>query len=230
MSVKNPAWRYLPQDGDRKRDERSLMFDRANATESVVRILNDELDAGVPESGEGKSWKLSCPWGIEHSDAGLDKAARYYWESDHAYCFAGHDVLDVVTIRSLMWHCSRYAAARRLLTLHAPDAVPKAQRLAELAHKVRAGEQPLAMSLPQAHQALTASLTRVDGYTEAQYRPAVREALMTCLSALNPSWAMADVLKWIEASTAYVGQTLKTKEDDAERNFPYAKQGRTVVS
>ena len=205
----NPAWRYLPS-VETAQTERSALIERANSMGSALRILNDELGCGIPEESGSKSWKFRCPYGDEHADGGVDKNCRFYWESDRAYCFADHGVLDFVGLRSLMWGVSMFAAARRIVqSQEALEArKPWWERVPDIRARMRTVEQPKPMSTDHAKAALYTALRAVPGYIESQYRPEIREAVAASLEALDPSWTFDLTLQWLDQTVALVQSRL----------------------
>lgn len=202
----NPAWKYLPS-VETAQSERSALFERANAMGSALRVLNDELGCDIPEYSESKSWKFRCPWGEEHSDGGVDKNTRFYWDADRAYCFATHGVLDLVGLRSLMWSVPTTVAARRIIESQETKNARKPwwDRVAAAKDALLAREEsPRLMNVQHAYSALHASLRAIDGYSEAQYRPEVREAVRQAQEALDPTWDFPRTLQWLDDSAALV--------------------------
>lgn len=204
----NPAWRFLPKESTS--ESKHSLFDQANAVGgSALRILNDELGCAIPEDSQSKSWKFHCPWGVEHADGGLDKAARFYWATDHGYCFMGHGVLDVVTLRSLQWRVEPWAAAKRIIEQAEKEAVRKPWRERLITARDRVlSDAPKPMDVGAAREALGVALRGVPGYVERQYREDVREVVVAALAALDPSWDFSDVQVWIKVTSREVARRI----------------------
>lgn len=54
-----------------------------------LRSVMAKYGVNYPELELGVSMKIQCPWGMLHSDGGVDPAMRVYAEENHAFCFAG---------------------------------------------------------------------------------------------------------------------------------------------
>lgn len=201
----NPAWRYLPA-VETAQSERSALIERANACGSALRILNDEFGLGIPEESGSKSWKINCPYQHEHPDGGVDKNCRFYWESDRAYCFADHGVLDFVALRAMQWGIAPMAAARRIVEAHEESSARKPwwERAGQARTRLLHADQPPPMSTQHAQAALIEALRAREGYVEAQYRPDVRKALQDVLEALDPSWDFDQTLSWVTSGADYI--------------------------
>lgn len=205
----NPAWRYLPA-VETAQTEAAALIERANACGSALRILNDDFGLGIPEIGDTKSWKIRCPYSNEHADGGIDKNTRFYWDADRAYCFADHGILDYVALRSMQWSMGSIATAKAILRRHEAEVARKPwwERVEDIRQRVGTDTTP-PMRTQYAQAALTASLRDLEGYSEAQYRPAVREAVQTVLEALDPSWDFEHTLLWVEAGTKHVQEQME---------------------
>lgn len=201
--------RYLPQESKpTATDELSVLFQRANSTESTIRILNDELACGIPESGHGGSTKIWCPYAIEHSDP-HDKNCRFYWETDQGYCFAVHGVLDPVFLRSMMWNMSKRAAAEKMIEKAGLGAqAPWRDRVAAVQAEMGTPQTRLA-DATAARAALTTALSALPLYFQHQYTPEAHQVITEALDTLDPSWSLEDTISWVDHTVSKMELTLQ---------------------
>jgi hypothetical protein len=76
--------------------------------------LNKYFKIYVPY--DASSWKVKCPWAMEHEDGGLDKQFRIYSESNSGYCFAMHGRVDNIRLyRETHDYMTEFEAAKELL-------------------------------------------------------------------------------------------------------------------
>lgn len=210
MSIEDSR-RFLPKTSqeDERLSKWLALIQRANATSSTIRILNDELRCNVPEYSMGKSWKFHCPWGFEHKDHGIEKHARYYWEDDEAFCFKDHGKLDPVGLRAMQWGMPKTAAAKRMLdeagVLRRKNF---RQRMDEMLEMQANPPAPVEARLTTARAALYESLSRVPQYAEHQFRPDVQETLQDALQRFDKDWGFPEVLAWVEESQKAIQHVL----------------------
>jgi hypothetical protein len=205
----NPLAKYLPKEEDKLRYSRDLI-ERANAQFSCIDILNKEFGYYIPKGGVG-STKLHCLWGWEHKDGGTEKCMRYYWESDTAYCFRDHGVIDVVTIRAVQKGLSKVKTAKLLLqeagVFNSDPWNVRIQKAQE--HMKSERRQPMDMKLAQSM--FNQALRSVEGYGKVQYKPDIVQAKNSMMEELDPSWNSEQLLEWIDTS--------KTKMRDTVENW-----------
>lgn len=203
---------------DIKVSQSTLMIERANALESTRELLVKHFNLYIPESGS-TSVKIACPWRVEHKDGGKDKAMRYYFDTDSAFCFRDHGVIDPVMINSMLWGESKAKTARMMLeragVFKREHYSKRMQELLEQSHKEVPANQNYAM------EALNAALRDCPEYVSRQFNPRVIKMKNTCSERFNPAWTLSDIEKWITASVTYIRMGI---EHDEER-FGHVVQG-----
>src|SRR5690242_15199253 len=87
-------------------DKYRKVAEQGNTAMTDIEKANDAMDVlpllwamgcQIPADVE-RSVKFKCPYGSEHSDGGVEKAARFYGPTRTAYCFAGHGQLTPVKL------------------------------------------------------------------------------------------------------------------------------------
>jgi len=194
----NPLAKYLPKE-DASRSSALDLIERANAQFSCVDILNREYGYEIPKGGSG-STKQHCLWGWEHKDGGVEKCMRYYWESDTAYCFRDHGVIDVVSIRATQKGLSKLRTAKLLLTEAGIFNNDPWNVRVEKAQEHLKNPTKHTMDMRLAESMYTSRLKSIEGYGTLQYRSEVVNLKNSMMEELDPSWNSEKLLEWIEKS------------------------------
>ena len=193
----NGLKKYLPS-AEGEVSQLTLLIEQANACESVHDILFNHFKIFIPEGGSG-SVKLKCPYSLEHKDGGKEKAMRYYYETDSAYCFRDHGVLSPTFLWASEWGVSEAAAARRIL-----DRAGVGKRESwrtRIENIINSPETASSASVSSALTALAMRYRDIDGYVSLQYRPAVLQEKLRVSEMFNPMWDFESVEKWLDYST-----------------------------
>lgn len=177
------------------------LLEQAARVESTRELLVTKYHLIIPEHGS-TSIKLHCPWGIEHKDRGKEKSMRYYYDTDTAFCFRDHGVVDSVVLRADLWGVSRTKAARSML--EKAGLLKREHWSRRMKTMLEQEEVKSDTNVSYAFSALNSSLSQHSEYLRSQYKKPVVKAKQRCLDAFNPAWSMDSVLKWIETSTAYI--------------------------
>lgn len=204
----NPLAKFLP-----KKDDTNPTLDlieRANSQFSCIDILNKEFGYSIPYGGSG-STKLACIWGWEHKDGGVEKCMRYYWETDQAFCFRDHGIIDVVAIRASQKGLSKSKTAKKLLYEAGllgkepwQDRIKKAQEnLQETHHSSKY------MNMNLAEQMFNESLRSVENYATLQFKPLIVQTKNEILEELDPSWSLDELTQWLEKSKQTMRATIE---------------------
>ena len=192
--------KYLKQD-TAPVSQTTLLIEQANALESTRELLVQHFNLYIPEQGS-VSIKLACPWKFEHKDGGKDKAMRYYFDTDTAFCFRDHGVIDPVYINSMVWGQTRKKTARTMLEragrLRRESYSKRMQDLLQGQEKENSANQAYAF------EALNLALRDVPEYTSNQFNPSVLGAKNICTEKFNPAWSFTEVSRWIEASVLFI--------------------------
>lgn len=198
---------YLPRD-QRKVSEATLLIEQANALESTAELLQSEFGVYIPSGGAG-SIKMKCIWGVEHKDGGIERSMRYYYETDSAFCFRDHGVIDPVAIRSSVWNVSKTQAAKAMVNNHTVSNRPHwSQRMKEM---LEAEEQQFA-SIPNAIQALNLKLNGIEGYSDNQYNPRVIALKLKIMEVFDPLWTLTEIEQWLDAASQTMEGIINAKE------------------
>ena len=91
------------------------LVERANGV-SIHTILQDFFNLGVPESGEGRSYKTRCPFAFEHGDGGISRSYRVYTSTNSSYCFDMHGSLAPVRLVAVRYDLGYRVSAMRILS------------------------------------------------------------------------------------------------------------------
>lgn len=83
-----------------------------NSHVTINQVLRDLCDIYVPR--EVHSWRIHCPWGKDHSDKGVGKHMKVYWDSNTAHCFAGHGFFTPVKLWAAMKGTTQTKAAKQM--------------------------------------------------------------------------------------------------------------------
>ena len=165
-----------------QRDKPKTDYERANEAQDVLPLLL-ALGCNIPSEVE-RSWKFHCPFGAEHSDGGVDKAARYYGMTGTAYCFAGHEGLTAVKLVAYADGISYTQAAEKILTEKGLVAKPLSYQ--EKFALIATGHEPAPLDTSYAITALRQWCTlKFPKYPYRQYDADVRNAFILCVDALN---------------------------------------------
>ena len=198
------AEKYLAGSDDRARfEEQDALVARANEI-TDLRLMLNELDCDIPEDTVG-SWKARCPWGAEHEDGGIDKAMRYYPESNSAFCFATHGMLTPVRLVSMAEGISQHKSAQRLM---GSAGIKYGWR--DRFHEMQAASSPYVTATPAyAFSALQVRLRAYPAYMERQYDSDFRAALEARMDVLGATPGSFDsYMAWVEESVAALAPLL----------------------
>lgn len=209
MADMNRLRSYLPKEDTSKVSETQALIDRANALESTRDLLMSEYNILVPEDG-ANSIKLRCPYAFEHKDGGKDKGMRYYFDSDSAFCFRDHGVIDPVFIRSMKWGETRLKTAK--IMLEKAGVFKREHYSVRMTDMLSAEKTKTLANQPYAFEALNLALRNESEYVSHQFNPKVVSAKNRCLESFNPAWTLQDIEKWITASIIYVKQVAHAQE------------------
>jgi hypothetical protein len=190
-------------------------IDRANAAVPLIQMLW-ALGCQIPAEVE-KSWKFRCPFSSEHGDGGVAKNARYYPDTNSAFCFDGHDGLTPVKLTAWADGLTFDEAALRILQEKGLDRryLTYQERFQEL-REHKAEETPFDTSY--AVQALRDWLSRQEGYSSRQYDVDVREALVYSITVLNElkTYNPETVRKWLETAKKVMTKALERGNSDEQ--------------
>lgn len=204
----NPLAKYLPKQEDSKNNSLDLI-ERANQQFSCLDILNKEYGYNIPHGGQG-STKQYCIWGWEHRDIGVEKCMRYYWETDTAYCFRDHGVVDVVSIRATERGMSKTRTAKLLLQEAGVfNSDPWNVRIEKSKIRIQEHKKP-DMDMRLAESMFNSELRSLEDYATLQYKPDIVQAKNSMLEELDPSWSAQQILDWISGSKAEMEKVIKT--------------------
>lgn len=193
--MSNPLEKFLPKQEDSKTFAQD-MIERANAQFSCIDILNKEFGYDIPYGGVGSA-KLQCLWGWEHKDGGVEKCMRYYWESDQAFCFRDHGVIDVVTIRASQKGLSRVKTATYLLQeAGLLKAEPWDVRIKKHQENLSTPKKSF-LDLRLAEQLFNQMLKNVPNYSKVQFRPEIIQLKSAKIEELDPSWGLDKLSSWM---------------------------------
>lgn len=201
------AAKYLVPKDDRARyEERDALVIRANDTADLRVMLND-LGADIPEDAV-TSWKAHCPFGAEHSDGGIEKAMRYYPESNSAYCFAAHGILTPVRVLALSEGISQHKAAQRLVGA-AGIRYGWRERFREVQEEA---SRPGTASPAYAITALHVRIQTHPNYLRRQFDDDFRAAWEGCMERLEGVGNEFDAfMGWVEGSVRVLAQVLESE-------------------
>jgi hypothetical protein len=201
------AAKYLAPKDDTRYDERNALVDRANEVTDLRVLLND-LGCDIPD-GTGTSWKFRCPFGVEHEDGGMERAARYYADSNSAYCFATHGILTPVRLLSMSEGISQHKAAQRLIG-GAGIKYGWRDRFREMLEG--ADTRRTTASPAYAVTALYVRLRAFEEYQHRQYDPDFREALEARMEALEGVAGDFDgYMAWVDGSVEVLASLLESE-------------------
>lgn len=176
-------------------------IDRANAAVSTLMVLLSH-GCDIPEGVE-RSWKFHCPFGNEHIDSGMEKNARYYGQTDTAFCFAQHGALTPVKIEAYTQGTTYAKAAESILRERGLWRVvkPYKERMTELLSEREEAPQ---VSTSYVVDALRTSLAQVEEYKRRQYDEDVRKKMEQCLEVLDalPDHSLETLSKWLDKAKA----------------------------
>lgn len=209
----NPLAKYLPNKSDDVNTSLDLI-DRANLQFSLIDILNKEFGYDIPYGGAG-STKLHCVWGGEHKDGGIEKCMRYYWDSDTAFCFRDHGVIDVVTIRAAQKGLSKVKTARSLLQeagIFNND--PWNVRIEKIQEHLKENNSRKYVDLRLAEQVFNESLRSLDGYGRLQYKADIIQTKVGLIEELDPSWDLDQLMEWINKAKTIMRETVKNWQSE----------------
>ena len=176
-------------------------IEKANDAVDVLPLLW-ALGCKIPGETE-RSVKFKCPYGSEHPDGGIEKAARFYGPTRSAYCFAGHGPLTPVKLIANEEGLSYADAADKILRDRGLKAKPQTyqERFAEAREK--ALEKPAGVDTSYTITALRTWLTaQFPDYARRQYDSDVRDAFILCVESLNsrPDPSVDDLRQWLEVA------------------------------
>lgn len=169
--------------------------------------------------------KYHCPFGhIWHSDGGVDRALRFYPDSNTAFCFAGCGFLNPVRLAQVSWDIrSPIRAASELLEKYAGPPPTWEERLAKA----------LSPRTPELTQACVAALHQAlsgdPGYATLSLHPTVLAATEECLDRLenprvgDPSVTDPEIARrWLRWARARVRAALLAAEAQSPAPTPPA--------
>lgn len=173
----------------------------ANEQVSLVELMN-VLGHDCPVPPEGRSVKVSCPFGFEHSDYGHEAAFRVY-SSNTGFCFAGHGFMTPVWLAAQSWDVSPEEAAKRLLAHIGwvdTSSVENARALLDPSEPE--------VDVDALREALRVWCTRQDDWTVFEYHKAVNEALAQLTSLLPLVHDGADASKWLDSGKRVMARVM----------------------
>ena len=173
--------KYAPHDEEASTGQAETLIQKACETVSILSVLAD-YDIDVPPDSSG--WKFYCPFGHEHSDGGMTKAARYYAESNSVYCFASHGLLTVVSLRARQWRMTYTSAAKKILE-DAGISTGKVSYRKKWEDMQRRWQTMETVDHQALMEALSVALRGMDGYVARQYDEDVRSLMEKALAALG---------------------------------------------
>lgn len=205
--------KYLPKEEQGKVSETALLIERANELESTRELLIRHFSLYIPSDG-ATSIKIPCPWRFEHKDGGKDKGMRYYFDTDSAFCFRDHGVVDPVYINSMVWGETRKNTAK--IMLERAGKLKRDHYSTRMESLLSAQVQTQTANQQYALEALNMALRDVPEYVSAQFNSAVIAAKNLCMERFDPQWTLSDIEKWITASVIYIRQV---SEKHAKERF-----------
>jgi hypothetical protein len=181
-----------------------LFIEQANRSVSIEKVLFDHF--GI-EVGPGKN---PCPFDFEHSDGGQDKALRVYPDTNSAYCFALHGVLDPVKLFSLKGDNRPLYAAQLLMRAYGIDTRPKGWR--ERYNDIALQRETSVRQIPPGSvvEALQAALRQDQGYVAHQFHPDVLRAVEGQLDAIDKLVSQTTDIKEIQEWLTQAKATILT--------------------
>jgi hypothetical protein len=203
------AAKYLKTAETPQASEAFTTIDKANQAIPVLRMLW-AMGCDIPSEVE-KSWKFFCPMGAEHSDNGKAKAARYYPETNSAFCFDGHDALTPVKLTAWANDVSYDQAAKQILDEQGISYKKQSyqERWEERKQEQEQGT-PSLFDTSFAVQSLRDWLNEIPEYTSRQYDVDIRETLVYCLDVLNEMKTLNPdtVRQWLKISKNVMSKKL----------------------
>lgn len=182
---------------------RRSLVESANAVVSLIGLLRKQgVECDPPV--EGRSVKVFCPFGFEHSDDGQEQALRLY-DSNTAFCFAGHGFLTPVRLAQLMWDLSSQDAALRLLE-EAGETLLLGPMDAEQT-RARFAERP-EMDRSALQQALNVWCARQPGWKSMEFHPDVLSVLEKLSELLPAVQSDEDAEKWLTCGKVVMERTM----------------------
>ena len=203
--------RYRPVDRVAEADtfRAETVEQKADRIIPLMTVLSD-FDISLPPDASG--WKFHCPFGEEHRDGGIDRAARYYSETNSAYCFSSHGVLTPTKIRARQWNMPPLKAAFKMLE----DAgmpvgkISYRKRMEDLAERRQIAASGKDLDRQAVMEALGVALRGLEGYTERQYDADVRAVMEKALEALVLVEDVDQARRWLAAVKERVRKILLT--------------------
>lgn len=187
-------------------------IDKANQAVPVLKMLW-ALGCDIPAEVE-KSWKFHCPFEAEHSDQGKSKAARYYPETNTAFCFDSHDSLTPVKLTAWANDVSFEEAARQILDEQGIKYKKQSYQERWEERKAEVHEM-VTFDTSYAVQALRDWLNDDPEYVARQYDVDIRETLVYCLNVLNEMKTLnpETVRQWLSISKNVMSKKLAREKE-----------------
>lgn len=183
-------------------------IDKANDYVSIVDLL---ISFGIYVPGDtqsGGSKKVYCPFGFYHSDGGITKAMRIYYQSNTVYCFSCSKRYDPVRLAAAKWDCPWSTAAMRLLE----DAGFKPKTLKErwVEATTPVENKPDLIALADALKMFCSAASQDWGVD--QYSEEISRKLDRCLALLGVVKTESDAQKWLEVCKIAMRQSLTDRD------------------
>ncbi len=165
-----------------KRYRKMTLVDKADEIVDIRDIMSD-MGLWAP-SGEYYSYKIFCPWHVEHSDQ-LDKNCRIF-PPTNIYCWAMHGYITPTYLYSRWKAIPREKAAEILLDERGILNRPWRERWNELIEE-RETDRGLG-SKEEIIAAFHTALARVPEYDTYEFHPIVRQRWAIVLEYLDRLW------------------------------------------
>lgn len=173
----------------------------ANERVSLVELLG-VLGHDCPYPPEGRSVKIHCPFGFEHSDHGNEAAFRVY-SGNTGFCFAGHGFMTPVWLAAQSWDVEPAEAAQRLLNHIGYVDVSDVDLVRELLEA-----PPELVDKDALGAALRVWCERQDDWRQFEYSEPVTKAIDQLWSLLPRVSCASEAARWLDVGKIVMARVM----------------------
>lgn len=182
---------------------------------SMIQLADSEISivqacawAGVDGASGDSRQKMYCPFGVTHTDSGMERAFRVYADTNTAYCFACGRGWTPVRLMSEFWDMRRQDAAEKMCKLAGVREHGWQERWEELRQPRVPDRQGLAEALKTWCRRL-----RGPSWETEQFQPRFADPLGACLGVLPLVSTGGEADEWLYGCKVIMGPLVMNREE-----------------